>query len=147
MPKSVLFVPCDLEIWQMTLKNNRAPLLCCLKFHSHQWILTGATVRKRPIWVKIDDYLSRIKLCASFHHNVKSNWSYSTETAKLGFDLCDCDFPTTSEWSTILLTTKVRLILEVLRYMAGQSGAGAWVQLYSNSNDTCQSLRILTDTW
>ena len=22
------FVPCDLEIWQMTLKNNRAPLLC-----------------------------------------------------------------------------------------------------------------------
>ena len=23
------FVPCDLEIWRMTLKNNRAPLLCC----------------------------------------------------------------------------------------------------------------------
>ena len=22
------FVPCDLEIWQMTLKNNRAPVLC-----------------------------------------------------------------------------------------------------------------------
>ena len=33
------FVPCDLEIWQKTLKNNRAPLLCCFKlcasFHSH----------------------------------------------------------------------------------------------------------------
>ena len=27
------------------------------------------------------------------------------------------DAPTTSEWSTILLPTKVRLILEVLRYM------------------------------
>ena len=26
------------------------------------------------------------------------------------------DAPTTSEWSTILLSTKVRLILEVLRY-------------------------------
>ena len=25
------FVPCDLEIWRMTLKNNRAPLLCCFK--------------------------------------------------------------------------------------------------------------------
>ena len=35
-------VPCDLEIWWMTLKNNRAPLLCCFKlcasFHSHRWI-------------------------------------------------------------------------------------------------------------
>ena len=33
------FVLCDLEIWRMTLKNNRAPLLCCFKlcasFHSH----------------------------------------------------------------------------------------------------------------
>ena len=53
------FVPCDLEIWWMTLENNRAPLLCCFKlcatFHSHRWIQAGATVRKRPIWVKFDD--------------------------------------------------------------------------------------------
>ena len=38
------FVPCDLEIWRMTLKNNRAPFLCCFKlcesFHSHWWIKT-----------------------------------------------------------------------------------------------------------
>ena len=56
--KSAIFVPCELEIWQITLKNNRAPLLYCFKlcasFYSHQWILTGVTVRKRPIWVKID---------------------------------------------------------------------------------------------
>ena len=36
------FCPCDLEIWQMTLKNNRAPLLCifklCASFRSHLWI-------------------------------------------------------------------------------------------------------------
>ena len=48
--------PCDLEIWWMTLKNNRAPLLCYFKlgatFHGHWWIQTGVTVRKRPIWVK-----------------------------------------------------------------------------------------------
>ena len=48
--------PCDLEIWRMTFKNNRAPLLCyfklCAAFHSHWWIQTGVTVRKRPIWVK-----------------------------------------------------------------------------------------------
>ena len=54
------FVPCDLEIWWMTLENNRASLLCCFNlcatFHSHWWIQTGVTVRKRPIWVKIDDF-------------------------------------------------------------------------------------------
>ena len=42
--KSVIIVPCDLKIWQMTLKNNRAPVLCCFKlcepFHSHRWIQT-----------------------------------------------------------------------------------------------------------
>ena len=61
-----LFVPCDLEIWWMTLKNNRAPLLCyfklCESFHSHLWIETGVTVRKHPIGVKIDDFLSRVTL-------------------------------------------------------------------------------------
>ena len=58
--------PCDLEIWRMTLKNNRAPLLCyfklCASFHSHWWIQTGVTVRKRPIWFKIGDILSRVTL-------------------------------------------------------------------------------------
>ena len=54
------FVSCDLEIWWMTLENNRASLLCCFTlcatFHSHRWIRTGVTVRKRPIWVKFDDF-------------------------------------------------------------------------------------------
>ena len=54
------FVPCDLEIWWMTLENNRASLLCCFKhcvtFHSHWWIQIGVTVRKRPIWVKFEDF-------------------------------------------------------------------------------------------
>ena len=49
------FVPCDLEIWLMTLENNRASLICCFK------------------------------LCATFHsHLVNSNWSYSPETTNLG---------------------------------------------------------------
>ena len=42
--------PCDLEIWRMTLKNNRGPLLSNIKlyatFHHHMWIQTGVTVRK-----------------------------------------------------------------------------------------------------
>ena len=60
------FYPCDLEIWRMTFKNNRSPLLCyfklCVSFHSHWWIQTWVTVRKRLIWVKIDDYFSRVTL-------------------------------------------------------------------------------------
>ena len=39
MSKSAIFlVPCELQIWQMTLKNNRVPILCYLSFHSHWWI-------------------------------------------------------------------------------------------------------------
>ena len=45
----------DLEIWRMTFKNNRAPLLSIIKlyasFHHHMWIQTGVTVRKRLSWV------------------------------------------------------------------------------------------------
>ena len=56
---SAILAPCDLEIWRMTLKNNRAPLLTNIKlyvsFHHHMWIQTGVTVRKRkfgswPLW-------------------------------------------------------------------------------------------------
>ena len=58
--------PCDLAIWRMTLKNNRAPLLFYFKlyasFRSHWWIQTGVTVRKRPIWVKFDDFYCRVTL-------------------------------------------------------------------------------------
>ena len=43
------FVLCDLEIWQMTLKNNRAPLLCyfklCASFRNHWSIQPWVTVR------------------------------------------------------------------------------------------------------
>ena len=47
-------------------KNDRASLLCCFKLcatvHSHRWIQTGVAVRKRPIWVKFDDFFSRVTL-------------------------------------------------------------------------------------
>ena len=60
------FEPCDLAIWPMTLKNNRAPLLCnfklCASFCSHWWIQTGVTVRKRLIWVKFNNCYSRVTL-------------------------------------------------------------------------------------
>ena len=65
--KSSVFQP----VWPWNLmddpkKNNRTPLLCYFKlfasFRSHWWIQTGATVWKRPIWVKIDDFFSRVTL-------------------------------------------------------------------------------------
>ena len=62
----IFFVPWHLEIWRMTLKNNRAPLLCyfklCASFHSHLWNQNEVTVRKHQIWVKIGDFLSRVTL-------------------------------------------------------------------------------------
>ena len=60
------FRPCDREIWRMTLQYNRAPLLCyfklCASFRSHWGIQTSITVRKRPIWVKFDDFWRRATL-------------------------------------------------------------------------------------
>ena len=91
--KSAIFVLCDLDIWPVILKNNRALLLryfkLCASFYSHLWIQNGVTVRKRPIWVKIGDLLCCVtmkldgwpwknkralllcnfKLCASFNYN------------------------------------------------------------------------------
>ena len=55
--KSAILCPCDLEIWPMTLENNRAPHLTYFKlwasFHSHWSIQTVVAVRKRRIWVKM----------------------------------------------------------------------------------------------
>ena len=59
-----------LAVWpwnsRMTVKCNRVPLLCyfklCASFRSHWWIPTGVTVWKRLIWVKIDDFFSRVTL-------------------------------------------------------------------------------------
>ena len=95
--KLAFFVLRDLEIWWMTLKNNRAPLLYYIKlraaFQSHWYIHAGVTVRKRSIQVKIGDFffsmtlkidmtlrnnraplLCCFKLCASFH----SHWWIQT---------------------------------------------------------------------
>ena len=63
---AIFFVLCDLEIWWMTLENNRAPLLyytkLCASFQTHRWIQIGVTIRKRSIWVKIGNFLSRVTL-------------------------------------------------------------------------------------
>ena len=106
--KSAIFFPCDLGVWRLTLKNNRAPLLyhfkLCASFRNYQTIQTGVTVRKRPIRVKIGDFWSHVTLkfdewpwttighlfyaTSSFVYysqpSVNSNSSYSPKTPNLG---------------------------------------------------------------
>ena len=78
------FEPCDLEIWRMTLKNNRVPLLShiklCASFRHHMWIQTGVTVRK---WLGFD-------LC----------WVLTFVT--LTFDLWPWPFAWTLLWSLVI---------------------------------------------
>ena len=63
-PNHRFFSRCDLEIWCMTSKNNRAPLLyhikLCVSFQIQ--IQTEVTLRKRSIRVKIVDFLSLVTL-------------------------------------------------------------------------------------
>ena len=65
-PNHRFFSPCDLDIWWMTSKNNRAPLLYyikhCASFQIHRWIQTEVTVRKRSTGVKIGGFLSSVTL-------------------------------------------------------------------------------------
>ena len=57
----ILFVPCDLEIWWMTLKKQEG---------------TSSMLHQA--------------LCIISSTNLNSNWSYSPETEQLGFDLDFC---------------------------------------------------------
>ena len=114
------------------LKNNRAALLCyfklCASFRSHWLIQTAVTVRKRPIWVKIDffepcdleiwrmtlkNYRAplpcNIKLYAPFHHTwiqtgvtVRNRLSWVMTSVTLTFDLWPWPFAWTSLLSVVI---------------------------------------------
>ena len=104
-----LLKPCDLEIWQMTSKNSRAPLLCyfklCAAFHSHWWIQTGVTVgNPQSGSSQIQRFLARcdleiwrmtlknnraplinsIKLYVSFHHHMWIQTGVTVRKGKVG---------------------------------------------------------------
>ena len=134
--------PCDLEIWRMTLKNNRAPLLCyfklCASFCSHWWFQTGVTVRKRPIWVKFNDFLEPcdleiwrmtlknnrapilccFQLCAWFHWymwiqtgvRVRKRLSWVLTSVTLTFDVWPWCFAWTSPLSMVITPENFMMI-------------------------------------
>ena len=103
----IIFVLLDMEIWWMTLKNNRTPLLyyikLCATLEIHGYIQLGATVWKHSIRVKLvifcsawpwtltDDlkkqhdtsYTLPEALCIISNPSVKSNLSYNPETLNL----------------------------------------------------------------
>ena len=124
------FVPCDLQIWQMTLKNNKAPLPCyfklCASFHSHRSFQAGVTVWIRQIWVKIDDFfvlcdleiwwmtlknnraphLTYFKLCAPFHSHRSIQTVVTVRKPKIWVKISDILPPVTLKfdrwlWKTI----------------------------------------------
>ena len=88
------FGPCDLEIWHMTLKNNRAPDLnyfkICALCNSHWWIQTGVTVRKLSIQVNIGDFLSCATLkfdtwpWKTLGHLFYATWSFVYHFVEIG---------------------------------------------------------------
>ena len=113
--KSTILEPCDLDIWPMTLKNNRASLIyyfkLCASFRSYWWIQTGVTAGNTQSgsnstiiwavwpWNWTDDLEKQYGTSSKQHQAVciisssyvYSNWSYSPEAVKFGFDLCDLD--------------------------------------------------------
>ena len=80
--------PCDLVIWRMTLKNNRAPLLSNIQlyasFYHHMWIQTGVTVWKRFSWV--------------------------VTSVTLTFDLWPWPFAWTLHWSLVIIPENFMMI-------------------------------------
>ena len=92
------FSPCELEIWRMTSKNNRVPLLLytklCASFEIHGWIQTGVRVRKIQIrpWNSMDDFDKQQGTSSILHQALCIiskpwvNWkrSYSPETLNSG---------------------------------------------------------------
>ena len=95
------FVPCDLEIWRMTLKNNRTPLLCYFNiwssFHSHLWNQTGVTISKIPIWVKIDNFFSHVTLKFDrWPWKTKGHFFYATSNF-MHYFIAICEFKLESQ--------------------------------------------------
>ena len=75
-----IFVPCELEIWRMTWKTI-----------GHLFYTTSSFVHHFKPSVNSNSPEPHQALCIIPSPYVNSNWSYTLETVKLGFDLCDLD--------------------------------------------------------
>ena len=134
--------PCDLEIWRMTLKNNRTPLQCyfklCASFCSHWWIQTGVKSPETPNLGQIRRFLKLcnlaiwrmtsknnrapllryFKLCASFRSHlciqtgvrVRKRLSWVLTSVTLTFDLWPWPFAWTSLLTMVITPENFMMI-------------------------------------
>ena len=120
--------PYDLEIWRMTLKNKRAPLLCYFNF-VHHFIATGEFKRELQSgnaqsgsnWTNFSrdlkvwrmtlknnraPLLSNIKLYVSFHHHIRIQTGVTVRT----FDLWPWPFAWSLPWSLVITPENYMMI-------------------------------------
>ena len=130
--KSLIFVPCDPEIWRMTLKKHRANLLCyialCASFRGHFIAIgefkLGLQSENVQFWSKFPFFpvrpwnltennraplLCHTKLCASFHCHVWIQTGPMFRKRLIGFDLCDLDL-----WPLTLIIAWTSLLAMVI---------------------------------
>ena len=138
-------------MWWMTSKNNRAPLLyyikLCASFQIHQWIKIEVTNRKRPIRVKIGDFLSCVTLkfhgwpwktighlfytTSSFVHHSKAKGEFKLKlqfgNAQFGSKSAICFVPCDLHIWWMTLENNKALILYYIKLCASFQNHG-WIQ-------------------
>ena len=104
------FVLCDLEIWCMTLKKNRAPLLCWFKICASFFYLCDLEAQRMSLENNRALLLSNTKHCAPFHPHmwiqtgvIVQKWLNGVLTSvTLNFDLWPWHFAWTSLSSMVI---------------------------------------------
>ena len=82
------FIPCDLEIWQMTLKNNRAPLLsniklCASTYVNSNWSYNPETAKWGHDLCDLNHWPLTLTFCMDITSVIGSNsWKLHDDTMK-----------------------------------------------------------------
>ena len=135
--KSAFFVPGDIEIWRMTLKNIRAPVLCyfklCASFHSHRcytpkipnsgknwqfFVPCDLEIWRMTLKNNRAPLLCHIKLCAPFHRHmwiqtavtVRKRLNWVLNSVALTFDPWPWPFAWTSLLSMVITPENFMMI-------------------------------------
>ena len=106
---------CVAIVWPQSLKSLIYSAMQMVLFVS--WCERGAMVGTHSIYHQISNIRLKCfssRLAVVFKLYIEARWSVENEDV-VGAALAG-DVPTTSEWATILMPTKVQLILEVWRY-------------------------------
>ena len=111
--------PCDLEIWRMTLKNNRAPLLRYFKLCASFLELCDLEIWQMTLKNNRAPLLCCFQLCAWFHCHmwiqtgvrVRKRLSWVLTSVTLTFDLWPWPFAWTS-YLTVVITPENFMMIQ-----------------------------------